>query len=95
MNKMHILLDNLYPFSKCKRVLISTEGVIQIGLRQKAKVKWAKKGDCNTSFFHRVASSRKSKNHIGSLLLESGVRNSDDREIEEEILWFFRSFIVQ
>ncbi|TYK20650.1 N-lysine methyltransferase SMYD2 isoform X3 [Cucumis melo var. makuwa] len=38
-----------------------------------AKVKWAKEGDCNTSFFHRVASSRKNENHIGSLLPEWGI----------------------
>lgn len=56
---------------------------------QKAKVKWAKEGNCNISFFNRVVSSRKENNHIGYLLLESGVRMSVNRVIEEEILLIF------
>lgn len=33
-----------------------------ISWRQNAKVGWAKEGDCNLAFFHRVASGRRSKN---------------------------------
>lgn len=45
--------------------------------------------DCNTSYFHRVASGRRNRNHIGTLVLENGVRTSNDKETKEEILLAF------
>ncbi|TYK04731.1 UHRF1-binding protein 1-like protein [Cucumis melo var. makuwa] len=56
-----------------KRVFVELIRKENVSWNRKAKIKWVKEGDCNTSFFHRVASCRKSKNHIGSLLLESGL----------------------
>lgn len=45
---------------------------------QNMKVSWAKEGDCNSAFFHRVASGRRNKNCIGPLVKGNRERTSSD-----------------
>lgn len=59
-----------------------------VSWRQKAKVRWAKEGDCSSAFFHRVVSSRRSKNYIWPLENEREVLLKGEEEIEDEILSF-------
>ena len=56
---------------------------------QRIKIKWAKEGDCDTTFFHRVVSGRRNKNRIGPLILENGESTRNDKEVEEEVLSTF------
>lgn len=58
--------------------------------RQKAII-WAKEGDCDLSFFHSVASGRKSKNTIGSLESDGREIVWKEKDIEEEVLSLFFS----
>lgn len=60
-------------------------------MEQKTKVKWAKEGDCNSGFFHRIASGRRNKNFIGPLIKGNGERTLSDKEVEEEVLSEFLS----
>lgn len=65
-----------------------------VSWRQKAKVRWAKDGDCNSAFFHIWANGRKSKNLIEYLENERGTKVKGEKEIEKEILTFFASYTV-
>lgn len=58
---------------------------------QKLRVKWAKEGDANTNFFHRILGARKSKNMIDRLHLQSGNFTENREEIIHEIVSFFRA----
>lgn len=44
-----------------------------ISWRKNVKVRWAKDGDCNSAFFHRMVTGRRSKNLLGSLEKDGGV----------------------
>lgn len=44
----------------------------QILWKQRAKLKWAKEGDINSKFFHRVALGKRRKNFIKSLEIGQG-----------------------
>ena len=48
---------------------------------RKCKIKWARVGDCNSGFFHRMANGRRKKNHIGLLVLDNGVCTRDRMEL--------------
>lgn len=55
----------------------------------RSKVTWAREGDRNPSFFHSVATARKSSNTINGLLNSAGVWCEEDKEIEAIITDYF------
>ncbi|RVW54885.1 Transposon TX1 uncharacterized 149 kDa protein [Vitis vinifera] len=61
----------------------------EVQWRQKSRVKWIKEGDCNSKFFHRVATGRKSRKFIKSLISERGETLNNIEVISEEIVNFF------
>ena len=61
----------------------------EIHWTQKARVKWVKEGDCNSKFFHRVATGRRSRKFIKSLISERGETLNNIEIISEEIVNFF------
>lgn len=54
-----------------------------------AKVVWAREGDSNTRFFHKLANGRRKRNCIENLELEGGVITKDQEVIEQELINFF------
>ncbi|XP_077212798.1 uncharacterized protein LOC143847895 [Tasmannia lanceolata] len=58
--------------------------------RQKSRVRWLKEGDKNSAYFHAMASVRKRKNRIESLV-DNGVEVSGKDEITKVVLWFYKS----
>ncbi|KAM1060262.1 hypothetical protein TB1_024191 [Malus domestica] len=63
----------------------------EVKWRQRSKVEWAKDGDGNTRFFHKVASGRRKRNFIERLETEDGRMVEGVEEIENEIIHFFKS----
>ncbi|WKA09802.1 hypothetical protein VitviT2T_027421 [Vitis vinifera] len=61
----------------------------EVQWRQKSRVKWIKEGDCNSKFFHRVATGRRSRKFIKSLISEMGETLNNIEIISEEIVNFF------
>ncbi|RVW50855.1 putative mitochondrial protein [Vitis vinifera] len=58
----------------------------EVQWRQKSRVKWIKEGDCNSKFFHRVATGRRSRKFIKSLISERGeTLNNIEAVFEEEV----------
>ena len=57
--------------------------------RQKSRVKWIKEGDCNSKFFHRMATKRRSRKFIKSLISERGETLSNIEVISKELVNFF------
>ncbi|RVX13392.1 Transposon TX1 uncharacterized 149 kDa protein [Vitis vinifera] len=63
----------------------------EVQWRQKSRVKWIKEGDCNSKFFHRVATGRRSRKFIKSMMSERGETLNNIEVISEEIVNFFRN----
>ncbi|RVX06781.1 hypothetical protein CK203_014972 [Vitis vinifera] len=59
-------------------------------VRQKAKVKWVKDGDCNSKLFHKVANGRRNRNFIKFLENERGLVLDNSKSITKEILLYFK-----
>ncbi|XP_077246142.1 uncharacterized protein LOC143886026 [Tasmannia lanceolata] len=62
----------------------------EIFWRQKSRVRWLKEGDKNSAYFHAVASVRRRKNIIESLV-DNGVEVSGKDEITKVVLQFYKS----
>ncbi|RVW29636.1 hypothetical protein CK203_100953 [Vitis vinifera] len=62
-------------------------------METKSRVKWIKEGDYNSKFFHRVATGRRSRKFIKSLIFERGETLSNIEVIYEEIVNFFGNLI--
>ncbi|RVX07847.1 Transposon TX1 uncharacterized 149 kDa protein [Vitis vinifera] len=61
----------------------------EIHWRQKAKVKWLRKGIVTLKFFHKVANGRRNKKYIKVLENERGLVLNNAESIIEEILLYF------
>lgn len=58
--------------------------------RQKSRVMWLEKGDMNTSFFHKKASTRRGRNTINKIQASDGSWIEEEDRIIEEILNFYQ-----
>ena len=61
----------------------------EIHWRQKVRVKWVKKGDRNSKFFHKVVNDRRDRKFIKVLENERGLVLNNSESITEEILLYF------
>lgn len=52
-------------------------------------MEWVKEGEGNASFFHRMASGKRSKNTIGALENDRVQLVREEKEVKEEILSLF------
>ncbi|XP_057770683.1 uncharacterized protein LOC130990469 [Salvia miltiorrhiza] len=59
-------------------------------LQQKAKVKWVKEGDLDTSFYHKAIVGRRKKNEIAGLT-DEGSWIEDPKIIKEKVKTFFEN----
>ena len=62
----------------------------EIMVRQKLKIQWAKQGDANSSLFHRLLNTRKSKNFISKIELDNGEFVAREEDIVREIISYFK-----
>lgn len=60
---------------------------------QKSRMTWLKEGDCNSSYFHRMAATRKVINHIHFLTDENGVRIETDQGIRNVCMDYFEDLL--
>ncbi|VVA41200.1 PREDICTED: RNA-directed DNA polymerase, partial [Prunus dulcis] len=63
----------------------------EVKWRQRGKIQWARDGDSNTKFFHRIASGRRKRNFIQKLEVAGGGVVVSEGEIELEIINFFKN----
>ncbi|RVW96808.1 Transposon TX1 uncharacterized 149 kDa protein [Vitis vinifera] len=80
-----LVLERTLRRKELEDVLLKEE----VQWRQKSRVKWIKEGDCNSKFFHRVATGRRSRKFIKSLISERGETLNNIEDIYEEIVNFF------
>ncbi|KAB2624930.1 hypothetical protein D8674_016590 [Pyrus ussuriensis x Pyrus communis] len=66
----------------------------EVKWRQRSKVEWAKDGDGNTKFFHKIANGRRKRNYIERLEVEDGGVVEDAEEIENKSLTFSSPYLV-
>ncbi|XP_019253580.1 PREDICTED: uncharacterized protein LOC109232306 [Nicotiana attenuata] len=62
-------------------------------MKQKARIKWLKVGDSNTAYFHACVKNRQARNHIGRLMDNTGKLLQSEKEVEEEILNFYKKLL--
>nr|XP_016441106.1 PREDICTED: uncharacterized protein LOC107766773 [Nicotiana tabacum] len=62
-------------------------------MKQKARIKWLKVGDSNTAYFHVYVKNRQARNHIGRLMDNTGKLLQSAKEVEEEILIFYKRLL--
>ena len=61
--------------------------------RQKSREIWLKEGDRNTRFFHKMANSRKRRNHLSKLRI-NGVRTTEEGTLKQDIVRAFKSLLL-
>ena len=61
--------------------------------KQKSRIQWLKKGDSNTSFFHKMVAVRQNRNTVSSLLNSEGRRLNSYHELADEAVSFFQKLI--
>ena len=59
-------------------------------LRQKARPRWIKEGDCNSKFFHRIVNSNRRFNTLRGVFV-NGVWIDEPGRVKEEIYLFFKN----
>ena len=65
------------------------------GLRhQRSRSEWLKSGDMNTSYFHSRATQRNKRNFISKLLLEDGTMVTDDKQIGDKLVEYFKQIFT-
>ena len=62
---------------------------------QKARVKWLKDGECNTSFFHKSTIQHRMRNKIRKIRTDSGDTLEEHQEITNELTWHFSQLLTE
>ncbi|XP_024164085.1 uncharacterized protein LOC112171081 [Rosa chinensis] len=62
----------------------------QIFWKQRSRILWLSEGDMNTRYFHQCALNRKKKNLIKRLRDVNGVWRTDDKEIQDVVLSYYK-----
>ena len=57
---------------------------------QRSRADWLKRWDMNTSYFHSRATQRNKRNFISKLLLEDGSMVTDNKQIGERLVKYFK-----
>lgn len=63
------------------------------GAQQRSRISWLRLGDDNTSYFHNAKKERWARNRIDSLVKSNGDVVSVPKEIEQEILDFYKHLL--
>ena len=59
-------------------------------MRQKARVRWIKEGDCNSRYFHLLMNSRRTNNAVKGVIID-GSWVDDPARVKEEVRCFFNN----
>ncbi|XP_022014092.1 uncharacterized protein LOC110913577 [Helianthus annuus] len=86
--------DEQWTLCEGNKRLREIEVFKQKDLRQKARVKWARDGDENSSFFHGVVNKRRVSNCIPGVMA-NGVWISKPTLVKREVFSFFRNKFVE
>ncbi|XP_022041656.2 uncharacterized protein LOC110944302 [Helianthus annuus] len=89
-----LLDEEQWTFWEGKKRVKELEEFKSKDLRQKARVKWAREGDENSSFFHGVANKRRVSNFIPGLSV-NGVWISKPSFVKREVFSFFRNKFIE
>lgn len=93
------LMTDRMNVSKTEQVKLWTLNVIKLSnveenmLRQISKINWIRLGDSNNSYFYASLKRKFSQSHIGFLKDKNGRHLTDQADIEEEVLVFFRDLV--
>lgn len=60
---------------------------------QRSRITWLKEADLNTSYFHRMTSTRQAINHIHYLVSENGQRFDTQSAIHEHCLDYYKNLL--
>lgn len=63
-------------------------------LRQKARVRWIREGDCNSRYFHLLMKSNRTSNAVNGVLIE-GSWVDDPTRVKEEVRSFFMHRFIE
>ena len=63
-------------------------------MKQKARVKWIKEGDCNTCYFHLLMNSKRINNEVKGVLID-GSWVEDPIRVKEEVRRFFNNRFIE
>lgn len=62
---------------------------------QKSREEWIRSGDRNTRFYHMATTMKKSKNRVTGLLNDEGVMVTEENEMKEMIMNYFKSLFCR
>ncbi|KAI3775666.1 hypothetical protein L1987_45415 [Smallanthus sonchifolius] len=83
-----------WMFVEAKKRLKELEEFKAKDMRQKARLRWAKEGDENTSFFHGLINKRRVSNNISGVMV-NGNWVFKPSEVKREVYGFFRKRFVE
>ncbi|KAJ0589790.1 putative RNA-directed DNA polymerase [Helianthus annuus] len=86
--------DEEWSLLECKKILKEEEERKSSDSRQRSRIKWAKDGDENSSFFHAMINCRKASNSLHGLDI-NGSWVSKPSLVKKEVFRFFRSKFVE
>jgi hypothetical protein len=79
--------------SKCLHAYMSITKAEEAFLKQKARNRWLKLGDQNTSFFHRSLRVQNARNYITHLWDDNGNRVEDVEQIKQVAVKFYEKLL--
>lgn len=91
---LELLEKDLLLRNKLKRGASNIFYKEEISWQQKSRLNWLKRGDANTSFFHKVANGRKARNFISSLNYNRSLVEEQE-QIEKHLLDSFKALFFK